>query len=115
MFLMRADPLRGQVGGGLGPGNLKYFGPKMALAYRLDVISQGPKNSQFSGPNPLPLALVIDPHASKNLRMGRVANPDPRIRIGSGFNQVSGSGSGSGSRRAKITHKSRIFFLKFMF
>ncbi len=29
-----------------------------------------------------------------------------RIRIGSGFSRV----SGSGSRRAKITHKSRIFF-----
>ncbi len=34
-----------------------------------------------------------------------------RIRIGSGFNRV----SGSGSRRAKMTHKSRNFFLKFMF
>ncbi len=32
---------------------------------------------------------------------------------GSGFNRA--SGSGSGSRRAKMTHKSRIFFLKFMF
>jgi hypothetical protein len=32
----------------------------MALAYRLDAISLGPKNSQFPGPNPLPLALVID-------------------------------------------------------
>jgi hypothetical protein len=29
-----------------------------ALAYRLDAISQGPKNSQFPGPIPLPLALV---------------------------------------------------------
>jgi hypothetical protein len=27
MFLMRADPLRGQVGGGLGPGNGEFFGP----------------------------------------------------------------------------------------
>jgi hypothetical protein len=51
---MRADPLIGQVGGGLGPGNLKYFGPKMALAYRLDAISKDPKNSRFSGPNPPP-------------------------------------------------------------
>jgi hypothetical protein len=32
---------------------------------------------------------------------------------GSGFNRV--SGSGSGSRRAKMTHKSRKFFIKFMF
>jgi hypothetical protein len=30
-----------------------------------------------------------------------------RIRIESGFNQVSGSVSGSGSRRAKINHKNR--------
>ncbi len=28
----------------------------MALAYQLDAISQGLKNSQFPGPNPLPLA-----------------------------------------------------------
>jgi hypothetical protein len=32
---------------------------------------------------------------------------------GSGFNQV--SGSGSGSKKAKMTHKSRIFFLKSCF
>ncbi len=36
-----------------------------------------------------------------------------RIRIWSGFNQV--SWSGSGSRSAKITHKGRIFFWNFMF
>ncbi len=36
-----------------------------------------------------------------------------RIRIGSGFNQV--TGSGSGSRRAKMTHKSRKKFRNFMF
>jgi hypothetical protein len=36
-----------------------------------------------------------------------------RTRIGSGFNRV--SGSGSGSRRAKMTHNSRNFCLKFMF
>ncbi len=27
MFWMRAYPLRGQVGGGLGPGNQEFFGP----------------------------------------------------------------------------------------
>jgi hypothetical protein len=27
MFLMRADTLRGQVGGGLGPGNGEFLGP----------------------------------------------------------------------------------------
>jgi hypothetical protein len=31
----------------------------MALAYRLDVISQGPKKSRFPGPNLFPLALVV--------------------------------------------------------
>ncbi len=39
MFLMRAYPFR-------------VFGPQMALAYRLDAISQVPKNSRFPGPNP---------------------------------------------------------------
>jgi hypothetical protein len=28
----------------MGPGNLEFFGPQMALAYRLDDNSQGPKN-----------------------------------------------------------------------
>jgi hypothetical protein len=45
----------------------------MALAYRLDAIPQGLKNSQFPGPNPLPLALVMDMHASKIItHMGRI-------------------------------------------
>jgi hypothetical protein len=35
--------------------HLKFFGPRMALAYRLDAISQGPKKSRIPGPNPLPL------------------------------------------------------------
>jgi hypothetical protein len=39
----------------------------MALAYRLDAISQGPKNSRIPGPNPLLLALIMDMHASKTL------------------------------------------------
>ncbi len=42
----------------------------MALAYRLDAISQDPKNSQIPGPNPLPLPLLMDMHASKTLYMG---------------------------------------------
>jgi hypothetical protein len=41
----------------------EFFGPQMALAYQLDAISQGPKNSQFPGPNPLPFALIMDMHA----------------------------------------------------
>ncbi len=40
------------------------------IAYWLDAISKGPKNSRFQGPNPLPLAQVMDLHASKTLRMG---------------------------------------------
>jgi hypothetical protein len=42
----------------------------MALAYRRDAISQGPKNSTFPGPNPLPHALVMDMHSSKTLCTG---------------------------------------------
>jgi hypothetical protein len=42
----------------------------MALAYRLDAISTGPKNSRIPGPNPLPLALIMDIHASKTLCTG---------------------------------------------
>jgi hypothetical protein len=42
----------------------------MALAYRLDAISQGPKNSRIPGSNPLPLAQVMDMHASKTLCTG---------------------------------------------
>jgi hypothetical protein len=49
---------------------LEFYGPKMALVYRLDAISQGPKKSRFPGPNPLPLALVMYLHASKTLRTG---------------------------------------------
>jgi hypothetical protein len=30
----------------------EFFRPKMALAYLLDGISQGPKNSDFQGPTP---------------------------------------------------------------
>jgi len=54
-------------GRGLCPGNLKFFGPQKALAYRLDAISQGPTNSQFPGPNPLSLAPIMDLLASKTL------------------------------------------------
>jgi hypothetical protein len=50
MLLMRANPLLGQVGEGLDPGNLDFFGSQMAL----DAISQGPKKSRFP--------LAICPH-----------------------------------------------------
>ncbi len=36
-------------------GIINFFGPKW-----LDAISQAPKKSQFPGPNPLPLALIMD-------------------------------------------------------
>ncbi len=45
-------------------------GPKIALGNRLDAISQGPKNSPFPGPNPLPLAQVMYLPAIKTLRTG---------------------------------------------
>jgi hypothetical protein len=43
----------------LGPGNGDFFGPQMALAQRLDSVSQGPKKSRFPGPSPLRLALLL--------------------------------------------------------
>jgi hypothetical protein len=43
--------------------DFEFFGPNMALAYRFDAISQGPKNPRFPGPNPLQLSLVMDLHA----------------------------------------------------
>jgi hypothetical protein len=60
MLLMRAAYITWASGSGLGPGNLNFFGPQMALAYLLDTISQGPKKSRFPGTNPLPLALIMD-------------------------------------------------------
>jgi hypothetical protein len=51
-----------------GPGT-SFLG-QITLPYRLDAISQGSKNSRFPGLNPLPLALVIDLHASKTLHTG---------------------------------------------
>jgi hypothetical protein len=49
---------------------LEFVGPQMALPYRPEAISQGPKNSQIPGPKPLPIALVMDIHASKTLCTG---------------------------------------------
>jgi hypothetical protein len=53
-----------------GGGAFQFFGPQMALAYRLDAISKGPKNSRIPGPNPIPLVLAMDMHASKTLSTG---------------------------------------------
>jgi hypothetical protein len=53
--------------------DLDFFGPyEMALAYRLNVISQGPKKSRFQGPNPLPLALIMDAARIKSITNGAV-------------------------------------------
>ncbi len=49
-----------------------FFGSQMALSYRLDAISQGPKKSRFPGPNPLPLALVMDAARIKSSTHGAV-------------------------------------------
>ncbi len=70
MFFDAGISITWASGRGLGPGNLEFFRDKMTLIYRLNAISQSPKNSQFLGPNPLPLALVMDMHASKTLRTG---------------------------------------------
>ena len=48
-----------------------FFGPQMALAYRLDANSQGLKKSLFPGPNHLPLALVMDDARTKSIRGAR--------------------------------------------
>jgi hypothetical protein len=47
-----------------------FVGPQMTLAYLLDAISQGPKNSRYPVPNPLPLALVLDMHAPNHYARG---------------------------------------------
>ncbi len=49
---------------------IKVLSGQMALAYRLDAISQGPKNSGIPGPNPLQLPHVMYIHASKTLCTG---------------------------------------------
>ncbi len=53
--------------------HFEFFGLQMALAYRLDGFLQGPKNSPFPGPNPLPLAHVMYlPASKKNITHGAV-------------------------------------------
>jgi hypothetical protein len=54
----------------------------MALKYRLDAISQGPKNSRFPGPNPLPLAaepiiIGLSLYKAFRIRIGLNADLDP--------------------------------------
>ncbi len=59
MLLMRAASITLASGRELGPGNL-------------DAISQGTKKSPFPGPNPLPLALLMDDTRIKRITHGAV-------------------------------------------
>jgi hypothetical protein len=70
MILMRADPLLGQVGGGWALEISSFLGPKWHSPIGLLPFYRAQKNSQFPGPNPLPLALVMDMPASKALHTG---------------------------------------------
>jgi hypothetical protein len=65
---MRAASITWASGRGMGSGYIDLFRTQIALPYRrLDAISRGPKKSQFSGPNPLPLALVMDAARIKSI------------------------------------------------
>ncbi len=63
MFWMRAYPLRGKVGGGWS----LEFESFWALWNSIEPIGEchlGPKKPRIPGPNPLPLAKVMDMHTS---------------------------------------------------
>ncbi len=68
------SPLWEQVGGGLALEISSFLGPRTSLwnGTRLSARCHfiGPKNTPFPGPNTLPLALVMDHHASKTLCTG---------------------------------------------
>ncbi len=78
MFWMRAYPLLGEVGGGLGPGIREILGPvKWHRADRrvpfgaqktraMKPFHSSPKTLELQGPAPL----VMDMHASKTLCTG---------------------------------------------
>jgi hypothetical protein len=72
MFWMRAYPLLSIIrasGSGLGPGNREFL--DSVKWHRADrQVPLGPKNSRFPGPNPLPLAQVMDMHTSRTLCKG---------------------------------------------
>ena len=63
MLLMRAN-YEGKREG-LDPGHRYIFGPCEKASGRQASAIWGPKTSRFSGPNPLPLAQVMDMSASK--------------------------------------------------
>ncbi len=67
MLLMQAASIIWASERGLGPGNFDWWAPN-----RLNAILQGPKKSQFPGPNPLPLALVMDVTRIKIIMHGAI-------------------------------------------
>jgi hypothetical protein len=68
MFLMRADPLRGQVGGGWALEIDTLLGPEMAMREASAIWTQISRD--FQGPNPSHLDQVMDLPASKTFRTG---------------------------------------------
>ncbi len=64
MFLMRADPLRGQVGGGWALEIETFFGPREIASNRLASTIWGPKKLQC-GKKTLPhCSTIFLPHCS---------------------------------------------------
>ena len=64
---------------GVGPWKSRLFWPQIALAFRLDGISQGPKKSQFPGTIPLSLAFVMDAACIKSITQGALENIGVKI------------------------------------
>jgi hypothetical protein len=84
-----------------------------SLSALIDAISQGPKNSRIPGPNPLPLALVINLHASKtSLCMGCINHRciNSYICYGSVYCSKSGSGFYLSSDKA-LTYRLHFFYI----
>ncbi len=57
-------------GRGLSPGNRDFFGPCEMASSRYAHAVWGSKKSRFPGPNPLPLAQVVDLPTPKALHTG---------------------------------------------
>jgi hypothetical protein len=67
MLLMWETPLRGQAGGGWALEVETFFEPCEMASSRQASVIWGLKKSRFPGPNPLPLAQVMDSPALKAL------------------------------------------------
>jgi hypothetical protein len=67
MFLMPGDPLLGQVGWDWALEISTFSGPKWHWLNSLMPCHKAEKKFRFPGPNPLPLALVIDSAHIKNI------------------------------------------------